>query len=141
MISPFQASDTNAVISIWLEASAIAHDFVPRSFWESRAGDMREVYLPQAETYVWREQERVLGFIALLDDCVEALFVAPQAQGRGIGSRLMDFALARRGQLRVVVYKANEAARAFYAKAGFRPLCERTDNHTGHKEIVMICAG
>ena len=39
MIRHFQQQDEAAVIQIWLEASAIAHSFIPRSYWESKIPD------------------------------------------------------------------------------------------------------
>ena len=52
MIRYFQQQDEDSVIRIWLEASAIAHSFIPRSYWESKVPDMRNEYLPQSQTLV-----------------------------------------------------------------------------------------
>ena len=52
MIRRFQQTDIDQVISIWLEASIKAHDFIESEFWKSKVKDMREIYIPSGETYV-----------------------------------------------------------------------------------------
>jgi GNAT superfamily N-acetyltransferase len=76
-----------------------------------------------------------LGLIALLPDrdyftghgraYVEALVVAPEAEGKGVGATLMQFAeqwARERGMREVVldVFAGNEHARRFYERAGYR---------------------
>jgi len=56
---------------------------------------------------------------------VDELFVLPQARGRGLGAQLLaaaEAALAARGcvRLQLELGVANEAARAFYARNGYR---------------------
>ncbi len=33
-----------------------AHDFVKSEFWKSKVDDMREIYIPSGETYVYEEE-------------------------------------------------------------------------------------
>ncbi len=70
MIRKFQQSDIDQVISIWLEASIKAHDFVNSEFWKSKVKDMREIYIPSGETYVYEKEgiiKRVLNSIKNVD--------------------------------------------------------------------------
>ena len=68
MIRYFQQQDEDSVIRIWLEASAIAHSFIPRSYWESKVPDMRNEYLPQSQTLVNEDEHtnEITGFISLI---------------------------------------------------------------------------
>ena len=53
MILPFSGEEhTRQVIEIWLEASRIAHSFVPMSYWEATAPLVEGEILPQADTRV-----------------------------------------------------------------------------------------
>ena len=79
MIRPFTASDMEAVLRIWLDASVRAHDFVPAQFWQEQLPAMRTVYLPFAQVWVYEDAGQVLGFYALVEDQLAAIFVA----GRG----------------------------------------------------------
>ena len=75
-----------------------------------------------------REEGRLVGLLAAMDDgemtaYIHYLLVAPEAQGRGVGSRLLQAALARyRGYTRVVLHTDGEGVQAFYRKHGFSPL-------------------
>ncbi|MFI6996827.1 GNAT family N-acetyltransferase [Nocardia sp. NPDC050175] len=46
------------------------------------------------------------------------LFVAPEAQGRGIGRLLVEHAVAMHGDLPLEVYERNTSARAVYDRLG-----------------------
>ncbi|MEO9333873.1 N-acetyltransferase [Ectopseudomonas guguanensis] len=137
MIRPYHPTDSDAVLDLWLKASILAHDFVPESFWREQLPAMRELYLPQAETLVLEEKGQVLGFASLHEQRLAALFVSPDAQGRGLGRRLLDDAKRRRDSLELGVYRANARAVAFYRAGGFVTLNETRDPHTGQPELTM----
>ncbi|MBI5589039.1 MAG: GNAT family N-acetyltransferase [Deltaproteobacteria bacterium] len=137
MIRAFESSDMNDVLNIWLEASIGAHGFVGKEFWESRIDDMREIYIPDSDTYVFSENGTVKGFFSLHTDSLAAMFVSPGAQGKGIGQQLMNKAKWLRRKLNLSVYCENEKSIQFYRKCGFKPVKERANEHTGHIEILM----
>lgn len=139
MIRPLLPEDVDAVLKVWLRASVLAHDFMPPEHWQGRAAFVREECLPRCLTMVFVDDEsgELAGFASLLGDCLAGLFVDPQQQGRGIGSRL--FGLVRRicPALHLTVYAENTRARAFYERQGLRVQEHRTDEDTGHEELVM----
>jgi putative acetyltransferase len=137
MIRKIHATEIPQAAALWLEASLLAHDFIAADFWRSKLEDMREVYLPNAETYVYSHQGELLGFYALYGDTLAAIFVRPAQQGNGIGRALLRHALARRARLKLTVYQANAKSVAFYEKAGFQIVGEQMDSHTGHPEWMM----
>jgi putative acetyltransferase len=137
MIRDFKPQDMDSVLSIWLEASVKAHAFVDRHFWEARVEDIRNIYIPDSETYVFEEEETVKGFVSLDGNSLAAIFVSPESQGRGIGRQLMDKAKSLREKLNLTVYKENRKSVRFYEKNGFIHVGERVDTYTGHTEIVM----
>ena len=76
-----------------------------------------------AEAAVWvavDDAGSVAGFLALAGDRLEQLYVAPQRQGRGVGSRLLLKAreLSPAG-LRLFTFARNQRARDFYEARGF----------------------
>ncbi len=137
MIRLYHPADSDAVLDLWLKASILAHDFVPESFWREQLPAMRDLYLPQAETLVLEEKGQVLGFASLHEQRLAALFVSPDAQGRGLGRRLLDEAKRRRDSLELGVYRANTRAVAFYRAGGFMTVDETRDPHTGQPELTM----
>lgn len=137
MIRPVESSDMDDVLNIWLEASIKAHHFVEKEFWESHVDDMRETYIPNSDTYVFSENGIIKGFFSIHADSLAAMFVDPDAQGKGIGRQLMNKAKSLRKKLSLTVYRENEQGVRFYRKCGFRSVAERVDEHTGHIELLM----
>ena len=79
------------------------------------------------EVWVWDEDGRVRGFVALGDGMIEHLYVDPDDQRRGVGTGLLDHAKFRRpGGIRLWTFQRNENARCFYESRGFRCI-ELTD--------------
>ncbi len=137
MIRNYQHPDIDQVIKIWLEASIKAHDFVKSGFWESKVKDMREIYIPSGETYVYEEEGIIKGFVSLYKDTLAAIFVFPTYQGTGIGKKLIKKAKEVRDKLNLSVYKQNHRSIEFYKRYGFIVEKEQIDEHTGHPEVVM----
>jgi hypothetical protein len=46
MIRSSKKSDTETIVKIWLDASIKAHDFMSPEYWESKVGDMKNIYIP-----------------------------------------------------------------------------------------------
>ena len=138
MIRAFREEDTERVVAIWLQASIQEHDFMPEAYWKEKTGDMRTLYLPLSEIVVDEEAGELTGFMAFVDDYLAALFVAPEHQGRGVGSRLLQLAKKMRGALELGVYAENSRAIRFYAARGFRVVGERAEEATGQVEKLMV---
>ena len=137
MIRKYNESDLDVILEIWLMASAKAHDFVPAEFWESQVDNMRNIYLPASEVYVYESASKVVGFYALHENNLAAIFVEPDLQGRGIGKQLLNHAKSQRVTLTLSVYQENQASYQFYLSQGFKVVSEQLDDHTGHLEYTM----
>lgn len=137
MMRGYREADIDQILAIWLSASIKAHDFIEPDFWKSKVGDMREVYIPASETFVYEAEGQVVGFYSLYENNLAAIFVEPGSRGRGLGSILLEDAKSRRENLELTVYKANTPSIKFYEKHGFILLGERIDEHTGHPELIM----
>ena len=137
MIRTYRKTDLEEMVRIWYDASAIAHPFVPASFWASYKPAMKEKYLPLAENYVFEQEGKVTGFISLVGERVCALFISPDAQGRGMGKALLEHAKALKGSLSLKVYRDNKKAILFYEKSGLKAAGEEVDEHTGCLQILM----
>lgn len=137
MIRTCRETDLEEMVRIWYDASVIAHPFMSDSFWASHKSLMREEYLPLAENYVFEQEGKVAGFISLVGEIVCALFVAPEAQGKGAGKALLEHAKALKGRLSLKVYRENRKAILFYEKNGLRAVGEEADEYTGCAQILM----
>jgi GNAT superfamily N-acetyltransferase len=137
IIRKFEHSDTEKIIEIWYNVSVAAHSFIPKEIWESHKDELRDKYLPIAETWVAEENGNLIGFISLLDNYIGALFVAPKEQGKGVGTKLIEQARREKGHLKVGVYSKNIGARRFYKKNEFTYISEEVQPETGEVVINM----
>lgn len=142
MIRPFLGEDTEAIVRLWFEASVQAHGFIPRAYWEAAREDMRTLYLPLSDEIVVHVDDvsgDVDAFFAFIGDFLAAFFVAPSAQGKGLGKRLLRIAKRMHPALTLTVYAENNHAVRFYQRNGFIIQGERTEERTGHRELLMEC--
>ena len=137
MIREYREADIDHILDTWLSASIKAHSFVGSKFWQSKVSEMRELYIPASETFVYEVDEQIAGFYCLYGNTLAAVFVSPSLQGQGIGSALMDDAKSRRSCLQLSVYSQNAPSIRFYKKHGFIALNEQIDEQTGHPEFIM----
>ena len=63
--------------------------------------------------------QRLVGHVALLPGWLDHLYVDPERQGLGIGSRLVQLAQGEQAELRLYTFQANVRARALYERHGF----------------------
>lgn len=66
MIRHYRHEDTDTLVSVWRSANAQAHPFLGARFVAQVAQDMRDIYLPNAETWVMECEGCPVGFIALV---------------------------------------------------------------------------
>ncbi|PRX11769.1 UNVERIFIED_ORG: putative acetyltransferase [Martelella mediterranea] len=139
VIRPFEADDNRRLTEIWYAASRLSHPFLPEDLLVRQRQEIAEKYLPQTETWVAVDDNGPIGFIGLMDQFIGGLFVAPESQGAGIGSMLLDHAFALKGKLALEVYAANHRAVAFYRRHGFCGVRRREtdDNGLPHPLILM----
>lgn len=138
-IVSYQDEDEKAVLDIWTMASEQAHAFAGVGFWCGLVEKMRQVYLPRARTWVCKNDDQVIGFACLVGEGeLAALFVAPEYQGNGVGSALLNWVKEKsKGYLTVNVYEENNKARQFYNHSGFFEIGSRDDELTGSREYCL----
>jgi len=112
--------DDDAGIRTWFREHAETHEF-----WVAEDGD-------------------IIGYAMLKDLWLDALYVGPQCQGKGVGSALLELVKAQRpGGFGLWVFASNDRARSFYHRNGLIEL-EHTDG-TGNMEqspdIRMVWPG
>lgn len=136
MIRKFKTEELEQVMQLWLSANLQAHDFIAADYWHKNYAAVKEA-LPQAELYVYCENEQVLGFVGLQDNYLAGIFVAPAYQGKGIGKKLLAQAKKVRQTLKLHVYQKNVLARKFYARQGFTEISWQEDESTGETEFQL----
>ncbi|KAB0663340.1 N-acetyltransferase [Aeromonas veronii] len=137
MIRPLSATDLDAAVELWYQASLQAHAFIPAAFWHEQRAAMRDIYLPASKSWGYEEEGQLLGFICWCQGAVAALFISPAHQSNGLGRQLLDHLKAQYDRLDLTVYAENKQARRFYCRNGFKEGGQTTCEHSGHPELVM----
>lgn len=138
MIRELHKKDIDRVAEIWLDTNLKAHDFIPPEYWKANYDAVREM-LSQAEVYVYigEDKNELQGFIGLDQEYIAGIFVWREAQGRGIGKRLLDRVKEEKRKLTLNVYARNMGAVRFYQREGFQIVEETVDENTGEIEYFM----
>jgi GNAT superfamily N-acetyltransferase len=113
----FPLAHTDAQVREWIADDLVANDEV----WVAAGPD-----------------GRVVALMALTADMIDQLYVAPSWTGRGIGSRLIRLAKARRpGGLDLYTFQVNVGARRFYERHGFLEVAlgDGTGNEEGQPDV------
>lgn len=137
IIGKMSKDDINVVVDIWYKASIQAHSFIPKKYWEDNKNLMKNKYLPMSDVYLAVIGKVVLGFIALVNNNLAAVFVEPTMQGEGIGSLLLDYSKSIQNVLWLKVYEKNNGAIQFYKNKGFKIKSNSIDEKTGEAELIM----
>ena len=115
-------ADAAAIARIHLEARRAAGNRFPPPVHDDAelVPHLLADVLPTAEAWLAESQGRPVGVLVLDGDLMDQLYVHPEAQGRGIGSQLLELAKERRPDgLRLWVFVSNRPARDFYERHGF----------------------
>jgi ribosomal protein S18 acetylase RimI-like enzyme len=96
------------------------------------------VVLVEREVWLAEREGRIIGEMVLRGEVVDHLYVRPEAQRRGVGTRLLAEAKRGRGRLRLYTFQSNEPARDFYEKHGFKAVAfgDGTGNEEGAPDVL-----
>lgn len=114
-----EEKDIYEIMNIWQRASSLAHPFLEADFVEKVKKDLREIYIPNTETWVFEDNNSVIGFISMIGNEIGGLFVLPNYHCRGIGTRMVNYIKGFHDELEVEVFEKNIIGKAFYEKYGF----------------------
>ncbi|WP_259781757.1 GNAT family N-acetyltransferase [Aestuariispira ectoiniformans] len=137
VVRAFDPADTDRLLEIWLAASKIGHPFLGDAVLRDQMKLVRDIYLPQAETWVACKTHRAIGFIGLLDNFIGGLFVDPSFHGHGIAKTLINAASSRYPSLDVDVYEDNPIAPTVYQRLGFREISRRLTDDDGRPHPLI----
>lgn len=132
--------DAMEIAELYLAARTDALPYLRRVHDDAAVlGWIKTVVLAQGETWVARHDGGILGFVTLVSDELEQLYLRPGHYRRGIGSMLLAKAKYRSpGRLHLFTFERNTTARAFYEARGFR-IVDRNDgsrNEEGEPDLL-----
>jgi GNAT superfamily N-acetyltransferase len=126
-------SDDAAAIAEVFSLSFESLSFLPRLHTRDEDRVFIAGLVSRDEVWVAEESGRIVGMAALEEDLLSHLYVHPDAQGRGVGSALLEKVKERRPTgFTFWVFQQNRRARRFYERRGCR-LVRLTDG-SGNEE-------
>ncbi len=137
MIRKHVENDLEQIMKVWYESSTLAHPFLNSEFVEKVKSDMRSIYIPNSETWVYENESIVVGFISMIGEEIGGLFVLQEYHSQGIGTKLVNFVSELHDKLEVEVFKKNKIGRSFYNKYGFTIIKESTHEESGENVLRL----
>lgn len=136
LLRPAEPEDADAIAGLYLATrEAAVPAMPPQIHTPDEVRDHTGRVLARDEAWVATDgaEGEVIGYAVLSDAWLDALYVAPAHQGRGVGTALLDLAKARRPRgFALWVFASNEPARRLYRRHGLVEL-EHTDG-SGNEE-------
>ncbi len=118
-IEPATPTDFPEIVDVWEASVRATHDFLGETDIQYLKPLILNEYLKAVELFCVRGDGKILGFLGLSPDKIEMLFVHPDARGKGIGKRFIQFAIREKGIEKVDVNEQNPQAVGFYEQMGF----------------------
>ena len=66
MIKEFKTEYLDELMEIWLETNINAHNFIEKEYWINNF-DLVKKMLPNAEIYIFQENNVIKGFIGIIE--------------------------------------------------------------------------
>lgn len=136
MIRDITLADYPRLAEIWESAVRHTHDFLAEADFRYYKAQLPS-YFPYVSLAGYEADGRLAGFIGTAGGNIEMLFVDNDCRGRGIGRRLVRYAVGVQGADRVDVNEQNAQAVGFYAHLGFR-LASRSETDAEGKPYPIL---
>jgi GNAT superfamily N-acetyltransferase len=139
-LRPARTADASAIASIlsgWIDET----EWMPRIHTHGEDCGFGDFLIDRTNVTVacgpWGD---VVGFLARRGGEIDALYVAMDARGQGVGRALLGAAKEAIPNLTIWTFQANVSARQFYSAAGFSAVewTDGSDNDEGLPDVRMV---
>ncbi len=98
----------------------------------------RTQMFPACQVWGAEKQSKLVGIIAFREGWIDQLYVLPDAQGRGVGSDLLEVAQTAFPVLNLWTFQCNVRARHFYELNGFTAVRQTDGSDNEEKEPDVL---
>lgn len=124
MIREYTKADSVSTANVWLRSGQAEYDYLDafQQLDETKALEVfRRVIQDACRIWVYETADNIVGFIAMDKNTIDRLYVAPEEQGKGVGSQLIDHAKKMFPDgLTLKTHQQNKRACVFYEQRGFK---------------------
>ena len=126
----------STLAEIWKRSVMATHDFLSIDDFHEIKDALIPEYFPNVDLYAIIDNDSVTGFIGIVSDSIEMLFIDSSCRGKGYGTALLDFVL-RSGASKVDVNEQNVSALGFYKAKGFRVIGRNETDEAGRPYPIL----
>jgi GNAT superfamily N-acetyltransferase len=143
MLRPARAEDAYAVARVLIESRRVFLPFAPSAHSDPEVHRwVASTLIPSGGVSVWERLGEVVAVLAVSSDeaaaWIDQLYLMPGAEGRGIGSKLLQHAHRNlRRPVRLYTFQENLRARTFYERHGYKAL-EFTDGQSNEEKCPDV---
>lgn len=137
LIENLNENDVNILMEVWESSVLGTHDFLSeKDFFEIKR--QLKSYLPKFNNYyIYKDEEKIKGFLKVENGNIEMLFIDNLYRGKGIGKRLILFAIENLDAISLDVNEDNIQARNFYEHMGFRTISRMEKDGQGRDYPIL----
>jgi putative acetyltransferase len=125
------------ILDVWEKSVLATHDFLRPSDFRAIKEIVRTIDFSAFDVYCLVQNNEVVGFLGAAAQKVEMLFLSPVHFGKGLGKKLLVFAINELRVDKVDVNEQNTKAVDFYLKFGFKTY-ERTEKDDQGKGYPLL---
>jgi putative acetyltransferase len=122
---------------VWEKSVLATHDFLKPSDFHAIKEIVKTIDFNSFDVYCLLQNDELAGFLGVAEQKVEMLFLSPNYFGKGLGTKLLHFAISELSAGMVDVNEQNTNAVGFYRKFGFKTY-ERTDKHDQGRDYPLL---
>lgn len=128
--------DYDTILNLWEASVTATHHFLSFEDLQQIKAEL-PLYLPKLDVRLWYADDELIGFSAINQNHLEALFLNPTKIGQGYGKQMMQSLIHDFGVTTVDVNKDNENAKMFYLKSGFSIVGESLTDDAGRPYPIL----
>lgn len=111
---------TDQLVGLWDRSVRVSHGFLTGSDIEQLRPVVRQAVQEIPVLTIAIDGEEIVGFMGVAERKIEMLFVSPEYIGKGVGGRLLRYAISEQGAQYIDVNEQNPLATSVYEHFGFR---------------------
>ena len=140
MIRKIKEEDLTKVMTIWVKGNFKANSFIEKDYWLEIYNQVKVDFLEKFKTYVYVENDEILGFISIDENEIKAIFVKEENRGHEIGTKLLNYYrnnLEENAELFVKVFEKNMNGIIFFSNLQFKNTKIQLNEQFNETEYVM----
>ena len=140
MIRKIKEEDLTNVMTIWVKGNFKANYFVEKDYWLEIYNQTKKDFLENFKTYVYIENDQILGFISIYDNEIKAIYVKEEKRRNGIGTKLINYYrgnISEDVEISAKVFEKNMNGIIFFSKLQFKNSKIQLNEKFNETEYVM----